>query len=153
MKVIRSLQAFQVLRYAALLLTGVLLAKSPLDTDSIGLYEALLLVSGFTGFFWTGGLLNALVPLYRSSSRRADLSTDNNNTYAVADGPVSAAPHSQQDNTSQNNARAEELGLLGEALRSAMLVNTGLVAVLALFPGVWTGLLGLNDSSPQLWGL
>ncbi|MBI1193577.1 MAG: hypothetical protein GC205_10430, partial [Bacteroidetes bacterium] len=47
----------------------------------------------------------------------------------------------------------EELGLLGEALRSAMLVNTGLVAVLALFPGVWTGLLGLNDSSPQLWGL
>ncbi len=145
MKVIRSLQGFQVLRYAALLLTGVLLAKSPLDTDSIGLYEALLLVSGFTGFFWTGGLLNALVPLYRSKSRETAADLNDSNSYAIANNASATA--------SVNTRHAEQNGLLGEAFRTALLVNTGLVALLALFPGVWTGLLGLDHHSPQLWGI
>ena len=61
---IGGLQIFQVLRYAALMAIGILFAKSSLDTSSIGLYESLMLLSGFTGFFWTGALMNTLIPLY-----------------------------------------------------------------------------------------
>jgi O-antigen/teichoic acid export membrane protein len=126
------MQGFQVLRYAGLLLTGVLLAKSPLDTGSIGLYEALLLVSGFTGFFWIGGLLNALVPLYRSIRRQA------------ADQPTTGSAHSLQ---------AAQQGLLGEAFRSSTLLNAALVVLLVFLPEPWRALLGLNNCSNWVWGL
>jgi len=126
------MQGFQVLRYAGLLLTGVLLAKSPMDTGSIGLYEALLLVSGFTGFFWTGGLLNALVPLYRSIGRQAP------------DQPAADAPKSDL---------GSRQGLLGEAFRSATLLNAALMLVLLFLPEPWRALLGLNNCSTWVWGL
>ncbi len=69
---ISGLQAFQVLRYASLTGIGILLANSSLDMRLVGWYEGLMLISGLTGFFWTGALMNALVPLYAGTAEPSD---------------------------------------------------------------------------------
>lgn len=60
---ISGLQLFQLIRYAALFLVGVLLAKSGLSSDEIGQYETFLLVGGLFSFFWVNGFIKALLPL------------------------------------------------------------------------------------------
>lgn len=65
---VSGLQMFQLIRYAALLLVGVLLAKSGLSSDEIGQYETFLLVGGFFSFFWVNGLIKALLPLSADES-------------------------------------------------------------------------------------
>ncbi len=75
---ISAMQIFQVLRFAGLLGVSVLLARSTLDMGSIGVFEGLLLLSGLSGFFWIGGMMNTLVPLYARAAeeeRKALLSS------------------------------------------------------------------------------
>lgn len=61
---VRSLQAFQVLRFVGFFLTGILLAKSFAPTAAIGTYEKLMFLSAATGFFWVSGILNALLGMH-----------------------------------------------------------------------------------------
>lgn len=57
------------LRYTALLSTGVLFARGSWTLSTIGIWEALMLVTGFTGFFWVSGLLTTLIPSYRTQDK------------------------------------------------------------------------------------
>ncbi len=61
---INGLQIFQATRFAGLLLTGILLAKSGIGLHIIGNYEKLLLVAGAISFFWIQGILNSLLSSY-----------------------------------------------------------------------------------------
>ncbi len=60
---ISGLQLFQLIRYSAVILIGILLSKSGISTDTIGLYEKFLLLTGFFTIFWSQGLLKAMLPL------------------------------------------------------------------------------------------
>ncbi|MCE2787861.1 MAG: lipopolysaccharide biosynthesis protein [Bacteroidota bacterium] len=70
-----SLQTFQFLRYGAILLISVLLAKIThyaYDSPGYGLliisrYELLLLVSSSLTFFWVSSICNTLIPFYNGS--------------------------------------------------------------------------------------
>jgi O-antigen/teichoic acid export membrane protein len=57
----QAFQFYQVSRYAALVLTGVILAKTGFSTTEIGVFETLILISGVTSFFWLNGLLNTYI--------------------------------------------------------------------------------------------
>ncbi len=61
---ISSFQCYQLFRYGALILIGILFSKSHLSLQEIGQYETLLLVSGAVTFFWVAGLMNSMVTLY-----------------------------------------------------------------------------------------
>ncbi|MCG3166804.1 MAG: hypothetical protein POELPBGB_02586 [Bacteroidia bacterium] len=58
---IRALQAFQVMRYAVLFVTGMLFAQAGLKTELIGLYEKLLFLASIISFFWVSGFIQALL--------------------------------------------------------------------------------------------
>ncbi|MDX2136038.1 MAG: hypothetical protein SFV52_14735 [Saprospiraceae bacterium] len=60
----RAMQAFQVLRVGAILLTSVLLAKTGLSTSAIGVYEVMLYVGATLSFFWVNGLLQGIPPVH-----------------------------------------------------------------------------------------
>ena len=60
-----SLQAFQIMRYASMILIGVFMAKSSLGMEAIGSYEQFLFLAGSVSFFWLNGLIRGLLPLYR----------------------------------------------------------------------------------------
>ena len=61
---VRAFQAFQLMRQAAALLTSVVLAKSTLPAEQIGVYEQLFFVQYAISFFWVSGLIQALLSLY-----------------------------------------------------------------------------------------
>ncbi len=65
---VRSLQLFQVMRYGSIILINILLAKSGLDTDEIGIYETLIFIGTGVSFFWVSGLLRGILPCYPSFS-------------------------------------------------------------------------------------
>ena len=46
----RAFQFYQVCRYGALVLIGVILAKTGFSTSEIGVFETVILVSGVTSF-------------------------------------------------------------------------------------------------------
>ncbi len=71
----RALQVFQLLRFAGFFLTGILLAKSAIGTETIGVYETLMFLSAATGFFWVSGILNSLLASYSGTeeTRRGQL--------------------------------------------------------------------------------
>lgn len=58
---VRSLQLFQIFRFAGFFLTGILLAKGPLSITNIGVFESLMFFSGAVSFFWISGILNGLL--------------------------------------------------------------------------------------------
>lgn len=58
---IRALQAFQVMRYAVLFITGMLFAQAGLKTELIGLYEKLLFFASVLSFFWVSGFIQAML--------------------------------------------------------------------------------------------
>jgi len=62
-----SLQAFQLMRYATVILIGVVMAKSSLGMDAIGAYEQFIFLAGCVSFFWLSGLIRGLLPLYRET--------------------------------------------------------------------------------------
>jgi len=60
---ISALQIFQLIRFSALVLIGVVLAKSSLSTSEIGQYETFLLLAGAVSFFWLNGLIQGFLPV------------------------------------------------------------------------------------------
>lgn len=62
-----SLQAFQLMRYASMILIGVFMAKSSLGMEAIGAYEQFMFLAGSVSFFWLTGLIRGLLPLYRET--------------------------------------------------------------------------------------
>ena len=65
---VRSLQIFQLFRFAGMLLIGILLAKLDLPLAKIGVYESVLFLSGATTFFWVSGLMNSTLSIYPKKS-------------------------------------------------------------------------------------
>lgn len=64
-----SLQAFQLMRYASMILIGVFMAKSSLGMGAIGEYEQFMFVAGGVSFFWLNGLIRGLLPIYKEDDR------------------------------------------------------------------------------------
>lgn len=60
---VNALQFFQLIRYGAFLLIGILFSKSELGKNNIGLYETFLLIAGALTFFWVNGFLKAMLPM------------------------------------------------------------------------------------------
>ncbi len=61
---VNALQFFQIARYGALMLIGILLAKSGIGKTAIGHYETFLLISGAFTLFWVNGFLKVMMPVY-----------------------------------------------------------------------------------------
>jgi O-antigen/teichoic acid export membrane protein len=66
---IRALQLFQVMRFGAFFLTGVLFTKLGLGAYGIGIYESLLFLGSLLSFFWLSGLSQSLLANYRPAER------------------------------------------------------------------------------------
>lgn len=64
MSVAAALQVFQVLRLGAVVVGSVLLARSPVGMEAIGLFEAMLFAGSVAAFFWANGLLQGVIPQY-----------------------------------------------------------------------------------------
>lgn len=60
---ISAFQFNQMVRYATLLLTGIVLAKSSLTQSEIGSFETFTFLAGAVSFFWLNGLQKAMLPL------------------------------------------------------------------------------------------
>ncbi|NNC86403.1 MAG: oligosaccharide flippase family protein, partial [Bacteroidia bacterium] len=65
---VRSLQLFQLFRFASFFLVGIYFAKSNLDLKEIGIYETLMLLAGAVSYFWVSGLLNSYLAKYPNLS-------------------------------------------------------------------------------------
>jgi hypothetical protein len=65
LSITRGFQIFQLLRFTALLFTGILLSKSKIAIQDIGVYEGLIFISGAVSFFWVNGILNGLLSQYK----------------------------------------------------------------------------------------
>lgn len=63
---VSSFQLFQVLRFAAVFVTGIFLARFGMPLKDIGLFETLLFFSGAVSFFWVGGILTHFLVKYKS---------------------------------------------------------------------------------------
>ncbi|MGZ5245396.1 MAG: hypothetical protein ACXWEY_16100 [Bacteroidia bacterium] len=63
-----SLQLLQVLRFGALFLSSVFIARLVADTHLVGEYENLVLIGSSFTFFWVSGLINTFIPFYQSVS-------------------------------------------------------------------------------------
>lgn len=61
---INALQFFQIVRYAAFVLLGVVLAKGGFTLTQIGAYENLIFTSGLVTFFWVGAVINTMLSMY-----------------------------------------------------------------------------------------
>ncbi len=60
---ISAFQFYQLVKYATLILIGVVFTKTALTQNSIGEYETFVFIAGAVSFFWLNGLLKALLPL------------------------------------------------------------------------------------------
>lgn len=69
---VRALQLFQVMRFGAFFLTGILFTKMGLGAYSIGLYEALLFLGSLLSFFWLSGLSQSLLAHYSPAPRSTE---------------------------------------------------------------------------------
>ncbi len=69
---VRALQLFQVMRFGAFFLTGILFTKLGLGAYGIGLYESLLFLGSLLSFFWLSGLTQSLLANYRPAPRSTE---------------------------------------------------------------------------------
>lgn len=69
---VRALQVFQVLRFGAFFLTGILFTKLGLGTYGIGIYESLLFLASLLSFFWLSGLTQSLLAHWRPAERSSE---------------------------------------------------------------------------------
>ncbi len=60
---ISAFQFYQLVKYATLILIGVVFTKTALTQSAIGEYETFVFIAGAVSFFWLNGLLKALLPL------------------------------------------------------------------------------------------
>ncbi|MGC9332376.1 MAG: polysaccharide biosynthesis C-terminal domain-containing protein, partial [Bacteroidales bacterium] len=63
---ITGLQFFQLFRFGILFLISMVFSKSALKQGEIGIYETFLLIAGSVSFFWISGLIQSLLPLYKT---------------------------------------------------------------------------------------
>ncbi|MEM6963438.1 MAG: polysaccharide biosynthesis C-terminal domain-containing protein [Bacteroidota bacterium] len=61
---VRALQIFQILRQGAAILISILLAKSWLSTEAIGIFEMLTFIGTTVSFFWITGLNQGMLPFF-----------------------------------------------------------------------------------------
>lgn len=73
LSVTRGFQIFQLFRFSALLLAGVLLSKSNIAIQEIGVYEGLIFISGAVSFFWVNGILNGLLSQYKKEEENKNV--------------------------------------------------------------------------------
>lgn len=66
---ISAFQFYQLVRYATLILIGVVFTKTALTQNAIGEYETFVFITGAVSFFWLNGLLKALLPLASKDSK------------------------------------------------------------------------------------
>jgi len=64
---ITSLQVFQLIRFGTLLLISIMFAKSGLSVAEIGSYETFMLIAGSVSFFWTTGIIQSFLSLFRNN--------------------------------------------------------------------------------------
>ncbi len=70
---VSALQFFHLLRFASLILIGVILAQSGYQTEEIGQYELFFFLANVVGFFWVMGLNNGLMSYFpKLESRQQD---------------------------------------------------------------------------------
>jgi len=69
---VRALQVFQVIRFGAFFLTGILFAKLGLGAYSIGLYESLLFLGSLLSFFWLSGFTQSLLAHYKPAEKSSE---------------------------------------------------------------------------------
>ena len=60
---VSAFQFYQLARYSALVITGIVFAKTTLTQQAIGEYETFVFLAGAVSFFWLNGMLKALLPL------------------------------------------------------------------------------------------
>jgi O-antigen/teichoic acid export membrane protein len=60
---ISAFQFYQLVRYATLILIGVIFTKTAITQTEIGEYETFVFIAGAVSFFWLNGLQKALLPL------------------------------------------------------------------------------------------
>ncbi len=63
---IAGLQFFQLFRFVILFLISIVFSKSALKQGEIGIYETFLLIAGGVSFFWISGLIQSLMPLFKT---------------------------------------------------------------------------------------
>lgn len=61
---VSALQSFQMMRFSALILIGIILVKLGYSTEEIGFYELFFFLANLLSFFWSMGLKNALVSYF-----------------------------------------------------------------------------------------
>jgi O-antigen/teichoic acid export membrane protein len=64
---ISAFQFYQLVRYATLILIGVIFTKTAITQTEIGEYETFVFIAGAVSFFWLNGLQKALLPLTASN--------------------------------------------------------------------------------------
>ena len=68
---VSSFQFYQVFRNGAIIIIGVLFAKSHLSIKEIGNYETLMLISSAVSSFWVAGLMNSMLALYKHEENKS----------------------------------------------------------------------------------
>src|SRR3569833_3263393 len=66
---LRSLQAFQLFRFASQMEDSVVIANILADKALIGYYEKLLLIGSVSTSFWVSGIINSFLPYFKNVSR------------------------------------------------------------------------------------
>lgn len=66
---ISALQLFQLMRFGALLLIGIVFTKTRLSTQDIGEYEQFLFLAGGVSFFWLNGLIQGMLPIVKQGGK------------------------------------------------------------------------------------
>lgn len=66
---VSALQAYQLIRYSTLIITGIVFTKTALTVGEIGKYETFMFVAGAVSFFWINGLIKAFLPLSAESEK------------------------------------------------------------------------------------
>ncbi len=64
---VSAFQFYQLVRYATLILIGVIFTKTAITQTEIGEYETFIFIAGAVSFFWLNGLQKALLPLTASN--------------------------------------------------------------------------------------
>lgn len=62
-----GLQVFNVLRFVVFLIIAIVFTKIGLTKEEIGLFEISVFIANVATFFWTTGLIQAFLPLYKNN--------------------------------------------------------------------------------------
>jgi O-antigen/teichoic acid export membrane protein len=65
---IKAIQLFQLFRFAAVFLTGVILAQKGFSSEEISKYETFLFITYAATFFWLSGITNSFLALFPKSA-------------------------------------------------------------------------------------